>query len=153
MTLVETVVGMFIFVTVVTTVTAVMVPAMRMFARANELAEINALFDTLSAEILDDASRATHIEEKDGAVFITVNNAAVWEYSVDADTGVLLKGGVALFDARYYKNKTVGVGCAAGDDGQFSITLTISMYGGDLVTARTYAVRPVLMAANQYNGD
>jgi prepilin-type N-terminal cleavage/methylation domain-containing protein len=63
MTLVELIAVLFIFSIIGTSVSAVLVPTLRAFARANDLAEMNTLMDNLTKELLNDLSTAKDIDE------------------------------------------------------------------------------------------
>ena len=151
-TLIELIVGMVLFTIITTSITAVMVPMLRNYAKANELAECNTLLDNVANQIISDISVATapvaHTEFAD-IISITVDSPGDVTYTVI--DGLLQKNGAPVLAKSYYKNKSVSFSCkpAASAEGTAYIltVIIISDTDGEMIR-RDYAVRPLVL--NQY---
>ena len=154
MTLIEMIVSMVLFVIVAATVSAILVPMLKVYAKANEFAECNTLLDNIANQIISDLSDATVELEDLGAgneISITIDNPEDVKYSVDSDSGVLLKNDIPVLTKTYYKNKSVSFVCnSASTDSGTAYTLTVIILSdrhGEMMR-RKYVVRP--LALNQY---
>ena len=148
--MVELIVGLLLFMILTTAVSTLFLPMLRAFSRANDLAEINMLLDSVSNEILGDVRVAdiVKIDSSGIATELKVDNVA--EYSVDG--GLLTRNGWAVFDRGYYKGKTVALEYLAEDgtalpDGRvedpFVVRITLFYSSGDVASIRDYAVHPI----------
>jgi len=162
-TLVELMVSMLLFTIIAAAVSAILMPMLNSFARANELAECNTLLDSVANVITRDLSKAT---EEIGALgtnilSITVNSVNDVRYLIPEDPdseyrGLLLKNGVPVFAKSFYKNKSVGIICARDDTAARGVVykLTVIILSdkyGEMIR-RDYTVRPLALPANQYLG-
>lgn len=157
MTLIELIVGMVLFVIVVTAVSTILVPMLKVYARANELAEYNTLLDNAANKIIGDLTNATallkHLDVEN-EISITIDNPDDVQYSIDSNSGVLLKNGTPVLSKDYYKNKSVSFSCRPVEsDSETAYMLTVNILsdrdgGNNVMISREYAVRP--LALNQY---
>jgi hypothetical protein len=150
-TLVELVVGMIVTLIVVSAAGAVLTPMMRVFARSNDLAEMNKLLDTVSGLLIADINRADRIDIDGDDIRITTN-VEVIDYYIDED--ILFRAPVVddvraegrpVFQRDYYKRKMLGIEFSELGENikvPFLITLTISDRFGEL-GRRDYAVSPL----------
>jgi len=163
-TLLELILSMVVLSLIMIAVTAVFVPMLRTFERANNLAEANTLLDNLSALIMEDVTSATSFSADPGTSVIDVHgeiNDVIFivrtsyfiEYYVDSE-GILcrrapgLNGPVLQKDFYKYRGEgTVFSIDATGsvNDGVVSITLTLTADFGWSLT-REYSARPVGLA-------
>jgi len=147
-TLIELIVSMAVLSIIMVAVTAVFLPMLQTFERANNLAEANTLLDNLSALIMDNMVNATDITPGQGS--FTVTTSYYIRYYSDAD-GVLqlcapgYNGPVLQKD--FYKYKAgntvfkIAADCNASD-GVVTVTLTLTSDFG-LTIVRDYTARPV----------
>jgi len=154
MTLVELIVGMLLFAIIAASVSAILVPMLRIQSHANELAEQNALLDTVANQIIGNLSSATVPLKNPGAdneIYITVDNPDDVKYTVDESNGIMLKNGSPVFSKSFYKNKSISFFCKETQDDSkkvYELTVIILSDKGGEIIRRNYAVRP--LALNQY---
>jgi prepilin-type N-terminal cleavage/methylation domain-containing protein len=158
-TLMELIVGVVIFAIITTAVSAVLAPMLRAYSHANELAELNALLDTIANPIKNDMSDATDPLEKlgiDNEILIPINTNTI-KYTIGGD-GVLLcsvndSPPMPVLPKTFYNNKSVDFRVIRIDPPEAAYTLTIIIRSdrddGREMARRDYAVRPLVL--NQYN--
>lgn len=157
MTLIELTIGLVVFSIIILAVSATLTPTLRAYYNATELAEVNNLLDSLSAELLSDAAGAKtnfagnsnlSVSGSPGAQTLTIGPVS---YSVDA-SGVLQRRGSdgidrPVLDAGFYKNKQLTVDYTLDEIPGSPVTLTVRMTltrtGGSLLAARDYTVVPI----------
>lgn len=152
MTLIELIVGMMMFAILTAAVSAVLVPMLRVYARANEFAECNTLLDNVANQIIKDLSNATKELDlsADETILITIELDEII-YTVDNSNGVLLKNGIPVLSKSYYKNKSVNFSCVSISSSAgtaYMLTVIISSDENGEMIRRDYAVKP--LALNQY---
>lgn len=165
-TIIEIIVGMLLFSVIAMSISSILVPVLRTYANANELAEMNTLLDNLANEITSDFASARSITFSGPEENMTATVDSVFTYAVDR--GILFKNITPVLPANYYKRKTVtvtyydasGYGDVAWTASPPSVTSSTSSYiisitllngDGNPMISREYAVRPLVIEANQYN--
>lgn len=161
MTLTELIVGLVLFAIITITASAILAPLLKVYTKANELAECNTLLDNVAAQIIKDLSNATVViaglDDDDDVLTdelpITIDTDDV-TYTIEADTGILQKNGIPVLSKTYYKGKSVSFTCklVAGDPGT-AYTLTVIVLSdrdGEMI-CRDYDVKPLVL--NQYEGS
>lgn len=156
----EIVVGLVLLVIVTGAASAVVVPYMRMYAEANDLAEGNTQLDNLANIMEEDlliANAAANVDV-DTAVPAknTLNlriNLANVDYTVGVtgsdNAGLLLRNGTPVLSGDFFKRKTVSFTCT-DDNGAYVLTLSINRSDGTNMTSRQYTIKP-LSAQNFFN--
>lgn len=136
MTLLELLVGLLLFSILTATASAVFSPIVKTFEAANNLSELNTLFDNLSSEMVSEIGKATQIDISADNKELTINGFIT--YSVN--DGLLCKNGddSPIFNEQYYKGKTIEVDFNKLDS-LITITMTINPSG----ITRQYAVQPI----------
>lgn len=153
LTLTELLAGMLIFTIVALSVTAILSPSLRVYIKANELAECNTLLDNLANQIISDLSEAIvplDLPDIDNELLITTDPSYDIIYTVSSD-GVLLKNGNPVLAKDFYKKKSVHFSCVSAESSEIAYTLTVIIMSdkdGEMIR-REYAVKPI--ALNQYN--
>lgn len=169
MTMIELIVGMLVFSIIAISVSTILVPTLRAYAKANDLAEINTLLDNLSAEILDDISRADKVTLSGGSTNLRIEtnvNTVIYDIGASApNEGLLCRDGTPVLHEDYYKGKTVRLECyqddksALLDDGTIShdtisdgtmpstfyVRMTLISSEGNDMASRDYAVNLFLL--------
>lgn len=150
MTLIELIAAMMVFAVISTCAAALMGPILNIYARANDLAEVSNLLDTLSAEILNDLADASDviIDPADDTTVTIQTNRSTIVYSVD--TGILYKEtnnreAKPVLGDKYSGNMTVGL--FVGVDATSGVcTVTINIIDGrdgSIMASRPYSIRPL----------
>jgi type II secretory pathway pseudopilin PulG len=152
--MVEVIVGMVLFCIIASTVTAAMIPMLRNYARAADLAEANSLLDTAANYIINDLMKATEPLTPGSAadtisIQIKTNNRT---YSVDGE-GVLLRssdGGVPVpvLSKDFYKRKSVTFSYAVDTSNGIAYDITVEIWSDQfdrILAERTYAVKPIVL--------
>ncbi len=162
MTLVELVIGMIVFAIITLAVVTVMMPMLRVYAESNDLAEINALVDSVGSQIVKDMtgmdSPLTPIAPSTTLVSPGASNVSFStsiysiSYGTAPITGVFQQNGAPMFDERYYKQKTISVMFSqksAADVGTavvYDVTITITRRGEvNPMTTRVFTVKPPIL--------
>lgn len=165
MTMIELIVGMLVFSIIAISASTILVPTLRAYAKANDLAEINTLLDNLSAEVLDDISRATEVTITNTGIAPDTNTEIKIKTNVntvtyDATSGLLCMDGTPVLHEDYYKGKTVRLECYKDDksvplydlttsDGTlpstFYVRMTLFSSEGNVMASRDYAVNLFLL--------
>lgn len=169
MTLTELLVGMLIAALLMASISAVLVPTLKIYKTANDLAEMNTLLDNLANQITSDFSIAKTVNFTDTGeawiAVITKTNDSYITYSVN-DDGILCRDATPVLAEGFYKNKEVSVEYYNGEDydglteldssslnpvgaKEFIIRIILSEKGGSEMIRRDYAVKPIML--NQYN--
>jgi len=161
----ELIVGIMLFAVVATAVSTILAPLMKVYTKANELAECNTLLDNVANQIISDLSGATDkIRDEDlnrevsgenpnSVLRITTDAPDDVRYTIDGSDGVLLKNGVSVLSKPFYKGKSVGIICnkAPVKTGEAYILTVILLSDKDgEMLRRDYAVRPLALPSNQY---
>jgi Tfp pilus assembly protein PilW len=146
-TLTELIVGMLVLSIVLLAVTSVFLPMYNAHTYANDMAEINALLNSLSSVILSDIESANGIEfdEDEGTLTILVSGTDVlYDTDADPDTArrILRRNDVPVFDAGFYRRMSVAIENGEQNGGVFSFELVVSDRLGE-VERREYTARPV----------
>lgn len=137
MTLIETIVALLLFAVLAAAITAVLIPVLNSFVRANDLAELTVLVENIGKEITDDLKQSTanatnidgiELSGKSKNISIKIESNVV-EYQIptgsDDNAGILMKkfgtndpgfnntvhGAefFPVFDAKYYRGKTLDI--------------------------------------------
>jgi type II secretory pathway pseudopilin PulG len=159
-TLTELIVGMLVLSIILLAVTSVFLPLYNAHVYANDMAEINALLNSLSAVIISDIERATGgITLTGGTLTIPVRADEDIIYDTnyppgDSERQFLqrrIRRGASpgtwapVFDPGFYRRMDVTIGNSAAvlpGDGLFSFVLVISDRTGE-VERREYTARPI----------
>ena len=158
-TLLEIVVGLMIMSVLAVTAASLVMPVMRVYVNANELAEYNALLDNVANKMVRDLSLAA-ITEPQGlgtADDITITtNTGILHYTISNgsggnEAGVLLRNNTPVFSKLHYRNKSVSFVVTAPVPNERAYILSLTVSSDDSTTSinREYAVRPLTL--NQYN--
>lgn len=174
MSLVELLVGMFIFSVVISATLYIFVPLMDTMVRSNEIAEYNTLFDNVANLIVTDLAgltahpRANGIDLADAIEFdlsddpitLVMNRPVI--YARDADTDTITRNGNPLLPERFSGERTdINFRLrldpdAAAAESVFLLTVSLSRrnpltgaVNEDLTISRDYVVKP--LALNQFN--
>ena len=153
MSLVELIIGMFIFSVVVTSAIAIMVPILRTMARANQLAEVNPLLDNIANQIIRDLSASTLAPiYDDNELFITIDGSDSVEFTIEDD--ILIRNGDAVLPSQFYKGNALSftVDEKEDEDNEIGLVYELTIILTDTtgaVFSRTYDVRPLVL--NPYN--
>lgn len=158
MTLMELIVGMMLFAIVAGTVSAILVPMLKAYTKANEIAEYNTLLDNIANQIIADLLQSTDdplLNNTKPSIMITIDNYADVLYEIDdnidsVNYGALLRNGTPVFTKKFYKSNSVSFVCEleSGADKAYKLTVTISSDKDGSSISRDYAVRPLVL--NQY---
>lgn len=155
-TLMELIIGMVISVIIAAYVSAILAPMLTVFNRSNDLAEVNALFDNISEEMINDFSRATAItvDHDNDSVTISTGYGDVVYTNLSGGTGndILKRGttpsnGIPVFAEGYYKRKHLIVEILPNGNITDSFTLNLSVNNSkeELLAERVYAVSPLFL--------
>jgi len=153
-TMIELMVSMIVLSIVMIAVTAVLMPMYRNYQKANNLAEINIILDTLSALVMNDIAGAISIDPPSGSTesgaALRINASFDIIYTVmvmntDNGNSILMRsarGGEAqaLLEEEFYKNNSISAKWTV-EDGLVEITLKLTSAEGEW--ERTYKARPV----------
>ncbi|MCL2052055.1 MAG: type II secretion system GspH family protein [Lachnospiraceae bacterium] len=177
LTLVELIVGMFIFSIVTAATLSILMPMIRTMKRANEIAEYNTLFDNIANLIVSDLKKAVNpwplpledeygniLEDGDGNIIgwrISVNSSPyLIDYANASETneaGVtrsfILRNGTDLLPRHFSWWTNVSFSLVPPPDGQpmvYLLTVRLSD-NNDISLTRDYVIRP--LALNQYHGS
>jgi len=153
MTLMELIVGLLLLSIVVTAAGASLAPMLKVYAKANDIAEWNTLLDTIANHMISDMAEMTvpPATMRDDEIAFTAGLNDI-SYSVDANSGVLLKSvndsvPKAVLTEGYYKRKSVSFSCASagGTSTAYILTITIASESSTETISRDYAVRPLAL--------
>lgn len=157
LTLVEVVVGFLIFTILFMGVSAVLVPTLNTYAKANDMAELTTLMNTASAEITNDLSQSVRNAEISGSgndeikiyvggnvIDYRVTTGGIIERSFNGNTPA------PIFDERYYKGKSVDmsfqVDYADPPAGEPTYTLNMKISNDRAGTLKSeFVVRPLIL--------
>jgi prepilin-type N-terminal cleavage/methylation domain-containing protein len=146
-TLSELIVTMLVMSIIMLAVTTVFLPMYNAYVNANEMAEINALFNTISALVMDDVENAGEID--DSTFTLKYGGAPSITYTVDAAEGFLRRNGSLILEPGYYRNKRVDIDIVSMPlSGTCTVTLSIYNREGDPsldAITRSYVARPIGM--------
>ncbi len=162
MTLVELVIGMIVFAIITLAVVTVMMPLLRVYAESNDLAEINALVDSVGSQIVKDMSGMdgplTPVAPSDTLVSPGTDNVSFdthifsISYGTNSTTRVFERNGAPMFDEIYYKQKNIGVMFSqkptteVGTATVYDVTITITRRGeANPMTTRVFTVKPPIL--------
>lgn len=172
MSLIELMIGMFVFAVVITATLYIFVPLMDTMVRSNEVAEYNTLFDNVANLIISDISSLTlmpggNLDLNDGPVSLNTNRLITYDKDSiqDSDTGMregtIRRNGNPLLPERFAGERTdISFRLALDSDPDIEVVylLTVSLtrrnprtgeINENLTITRDYAVRPLVL--NQYN--
>ena len=153
-TLVELIVAMMLFGILTASATAILVPTLHTFERANDMDELNVLLDDIANTLTNDLRRAAGITVANNGSEATINSYITYSIGTGEDEGLLVRNGRLVYDRRYYKGKTVEIqyrnwqntAALDGDvNGPFYLRITIRYDTGPAAAGRDYAVRPMGM--------
>jgi len=156
LTLTELIMSILIFTIITGTVSAVLGPLLRTYMRANELAELNTLLDTIANRLITDISDATvPVGHGPNSCSISIgSNVIIYTVGTgDDDDGVLLKSvndsvPTPILSKIYYDGKSVRFNLTGGP-GVYMLNIEIfSDRDGRVMIDRDYAIRPLVL--NQY---
>ncbi|MCL2254515.1 MAG: prepilin-type N-terminal cleavage/methylation domain-containing protein [Lachnospiraceae bacterium] len=157
LTLVELMVSLAVFMVVITTVTAVLIPIPRLYARSVELSEWNTLLDNVANVMIADLSRATesliiNVGFPPDIILINIENIDIPYTVVD---GILIRDGLQVLPREYYRDRSVSFELRNTDlEGNalpfesYILNVRIISNRDGSVMERDYAVRPLVL--NQY---
>jgi len=146
----ELLVGLMLLAIIATAAGSSLSPMLKIYARANDMAEWNTLLDNIANRMISDLSQATvpldftvnPVTNDD--ITIVIDGIDV-DYSISAD-GILLINGNPFLEKNYYKQKSVNFSCRPeGPDVAYILTITISHDRGGEAISRDYAVRPLVL--------
>jgi prepilin-type N-terminal cleavage/methylation domain-containing protein len=152
LTLMEMLMAMLVLSIITVAVSSVFMPVYMIYARANDLSEINTLLDNLSAVIMGDVEDATEVEAAPFKITFGGSPAAVYSIVDESDhpaaVGYLYRDdGVVegkVLEPAFYKGKRVAI--AHGEAGGL-VTVTLTLYSnGTVMASRSYAARPLAMS-------
>lgn len=137
-TLAELIVTMAIFALITAATAALLVPTLSSYAKANELAELNSLLDTLSTELTGAMSASDHPPD------IAADKAQVTLYAAGSSTSYYIQNGILyrqpgntaggpVLQPGYYKNKQLSL--------EFSYTQTTTPPSAILTTKLRLTLR------------
>ena len=148
MTLTELIVGMVLFAIVAAAASAMLVPMLRIYTKANNLAECNTLLDNVANQIIGDLLESTKEPEWDNdhpSITVTIDDPGDVLYTIG--DGVLLKNGEPVLKKNFYKGKSVSFICAreGTTDKSYRLTVIITSDRDGEMIRRDYAVRPLVL--------
>ena len=165
MTLMELVVGIFMFAIISIAVSVILAPILSSFSKANDFAEYNALLDNIANHLINDLSQSTSeplfaegvMAEDDDGIFLTVTTQnRVIRYAVMG--GILQREGLDaanntvlldVFSEDFYRRKLVSFIIETDetpDINAYYITVRLTEAGNaGFEIQRRYAVRPLIM--------
>ncbi|MCL2095730.1 MAG: hypothetical protein FWH10_02365 [Oscillospiraceae bacterium] len=128
--------GLVVFVILVIAATAVVIPVMGVFAKSNELAELNNILDTVANFIISGA------HDLPGLLSFDVN-----------PDGILTKNGEPVLSKAFYKNKSVKINYSPDlTEISTEYILTVRIFSdrdnGEMIS-REYYIKPFML--NKYN--
>ena len=170
MTLIELLVGLFVFSVIAVAVLTVLVSSLGAYMRARDYAEVNTLMDNLSALVMDEISGMTPNpplaeseppDEKDGdvrTIFTTryivysiheadpphdTRRILMWEREVDDGSGTRVRAPV--LESNFYRTISLDDAEIDVDEDKGIVTLTLTVTPGNRGTpiTRSYTARPV----------
>jgi len=143
MTLLEVLVVCVLFALIAVTVTAVISPMLRAYARANEIAEYNMILDNVGNTIVSNMAQASDIEYADNSVSLTIDSSDVVFEVID---GSLQRNGNMVFPSNFYKGKSISfIITPAPSEPDFLVDVTVSSDSTGVALSRSYAVKPIMM--------
>lgn len=151
--LMELMVAMIIFAMIATSVTMILVPTLREYGRATELAQINSMVNNVGNEISSDLSQSTESAtiQALNTIDIQMANNQVTYTSQGTSNGrsQLMRsynGGSPspVFAAQYYRDKGVVVSYTEEDK---TYTIEVALYdeNDELLVSRNFIVRPLIL--------
>jgi prepilin-type N-terminal cleavage/methylation domain-containing protein len=161
LTMIELLVGMMVFSIIALSVSAIVVPFMRISSSANDFSENNILLTRISGEIISDMNRAISLTlTTDNVLIIGLGARGTIVYSVCPDEGLLQNGDSKdrlfnVYDEMFYKGRTVGLQFMDINEYPFlpsadnvditqPVKLKITLFsGGEPSLSRIYAVNPL----------
>lgn len=154
--LMELMVAMIIFAMIATSVTMILVPTLREYGRATELAQINSMVNNVGNEISSDLSQSTESAAipTSNTIDIQIGNNQVTYTSQGTSNGKsqLLRsynGGSLspLFSDAYYHDKGVVVSYTEEDK---TYTIEVALYdeNDELLVSRNFVVKPLILNQN-----
>jgi len=157
-TLVELLVGLLLLSIIVAAAGSTIAPMLKVYSKANEIAEWNTLLDNLANQMVSDLSEMTvPIEDQPGAGpwSDNITFTAGWRtitYTVDAN-GMLLKSINSaaphlVLPADFYKRKSVGFSIREEvPERAYMLTVSITPPAGETgeTISRDYAIRPLVL--------
>ncbi len=151
-TLIEMIATLALLAILTTMAASVMMPMTKATFKANRLAEVERVYDTLSGELVADMERAAGpMTFNDGSLAIPVSGGSV---TYSARDGVIYKsvnGGEAgpMLEKGYYRGWSAAF-AVSESDGVYTLSLTLSGEDGEALPSHEYKVRPLTL--NQYGG-
>jgi prepilin-type N-terminal cleavage/methylation domain-containing protein len=161
LTLVELLIGMVVLGIILTAVSAILIPMMQFQARANELAEQNALLDDLANQIIYDISMAIQpgignvtLPDDDemvipiaagggGNVVYTIADGVIWRSQANINNPLLPGEFHLRMDEAGVRVETINLSVYNTTETIYTLTLTLE--NEDLKFERNYAVRPLAL--------
>jgi len=145
-TLVEVLVVCVLFALIAVTVTAIISPMLRAYARANEIAEYNMILDNVGNTIASNLMQASDIEVADNYASMMFESSSV---VFDVADGSLQKNGILVFAPNFYKGKSISFTITpAPAEPDFLVNVTVTSNSSGVTLSRSYAARPLLMIHN-----
>jgi prepilin-type N-terminal cleavage/methylation domain-containing protein len=161
-TLVELMVGLLLLSIIVAAAGSTIAPMLKVYSKANEIAEWNTLLDNLANQMVSDLSEMTvPIEDQPGAgagpwsdniTFTAGFRTITYAVSKDNplwDDGMLERNGILVLPEDFYKRKIVSfILNDAGNHGEIAYMLTVRIEPSDgegATISRDYAVRPLVL--------
>jgi len=149
-TLMEVIVASLMFAIVAIAATTAMAPMLRFQMRANDIAEVNSIFDNVANVIIRDLSSASDVINygTDDILEVSIPTLGDIELSIAPDPAnnnllALLRNGVSVLPAGYFRNNAVSFNVTEPSTGVFNVRISVTDITG--MTERNFVVRPLMM--------